>query len=172
MKRSNSSAQEAKEAVLAPITNGNTSGSPLKVIKDAAVGRKNAAANIREPTERSKADNNTQTLHEQRKDKENLNRRSYFSKAEREKDEESGWVTTSDLNSRAEGRDRSGRDRSISGATGRRSSSSQRPETATGSVVSGNGSLGGSVRKRLSLLKLGKKSSKGNMLMGGLREED
>lgn len=123
------------------------------------------------------------------------NRRSYFSRtgsvAEREKggDDESGWVTSSDLNSR-------GGSNGVAGVSRdggrRRSSSSHRPDTALSYGSRGNGSISkgagghggsgngvnslnsgiGSVKKRLSLLKLGKKGSKGTLLMGGLREED
>ena len=77
-----------------------------------------------------------------------------------EKDEDAGWVTQSDLTSASGGG--TGKD-----GLGRRSSSSQRPDTAT-SV----GSRVGSVRKRLSLLKLGKKSSKASVLVGSVAEEE
>ena len=79
-----------------------------------------------------------------------------------EKDEDAGWVT-----------ERSQSDfTSVSGTPGkdplgRRSSSSQRPDTAT-SV----GSRVGSVRKRLSMLKLGKKSSKASVLVSSVAEEE
>lgn len=75
-----------------------------------------------------------------------------------DKDEDAEWVTQSDLSASAGG----GKD-----GLGRRSSSSQRPETAT-SV----GSRVGSVRKRLSMLKLGKKSSKASVLVGSVAEEE
>lgn len=102
-----------------------------------------------------------------------------------EKDEETEWVTQSDLAGIAN-----------SGGTSRRSSSSQRPMTAvSGSTrngnLNGNGSkgnslrseslsregsvgsrVGGSVRKRLSLLKLGKKSSKASVLVDSVVEEE
>ncbi|KAG0646128.1 hypothetical protein D0Z07_8145 [Hyphodiscus hymeniophilus] len=76
-----------------------------------------------------------------------------------EKDEDVGWITEhtqSDLTSSAS-----------KDEVGRRSSSSQRPGTAT-SV----GSRVGSVRKRLSMLKLGKKSSKASVLVSSVAEED
>ncbi|KAF4617980.1 hypothetical protein G7Y89_g15009 [Cudoniella acicularis] len=72
-------------------------------------------------------------------------------------DEEGEWVTQSDLTT-------------TSGAVSvpsRRSSSSQRPD-----VTSSVGSKVGSVRKRLSMLKLGKKSSKASVLVGSVAEED
>ncbi|KAL3425484.1 SH3 domain-containing protein [Phlyctema vagabunda] len=53
------------------------------------------------------------------------------------------------------------------GATGRRSSSSNRPDTATTS-----NSAVGNVRKRLSMLKLGKKSSKASVLVSSVVEEE
>jgi hypothetical protein len=77
-----------------------------------------------------------------------------------EKDEDAEWVTQSDLTSASGGG--TGKD-----GLGRRSSSSQRPDTAT-SV----GSRVGSVRKRLSMLKLGKKSSKASVLVGSVAEEE
>ncbi|KAG9246481.1 hypothetical protein BJ878DRAFT_540274 [Calycina marina] len=90
-------------------------------------------------------------------------RRSYFaSPADRgrsEKDEGS-WVTSSDL-TRSNTRDAG------SMKDGRRSSSSQRPEDGVLGVLK----KGGSVRKRLSMLKLGKKSSKGNVFVGSVAEE-
>ena len=76
-----------------------------------------------------------------------------------EKDEDAEWVTHSDLTSASGAGGKDG--------LGRRSSSSQRPDTAT-SV----GSRVGSVRKRLSMLKLGKKSSKASVLVGSVAEED
>ena len=75
-----------------------------------------------------------------------------------EKDEDAEWVTQSDLSASAGG----GKE-----GIGRRSSSSQRPDTAT-SV----GSRVGSVRKRLSMLKLGKKTSKASVLVGSVAEEE
>ena len=79
-----------------------------------------------------------------------------------EKDEDPEWITErtqSDLTSASGGGGKDG--------IGRRSSSSQRPETAT-SV----GSRVGSVRKRLSMLKLGKKTSKASVLVSSVTEED
>ncbi|CZR52551.1 related to dock180 protein [Phialocephala subalpina] len=96
-----------------------------------------------------------------------------------EKDEETEWVTQSDIAGAA-------------GTTGsRRSSSSNRPMTGKsgggggfgsqkggsqrGESLSRDGSVGsrvGSVRKRLSLLKLGKKASKASVLVGSVAEED
>jgi hypothetical protein len=88
-----------------------------------------------------------------------------------EKGDEVEWVTSSELTS----------------AGGRRSSSEQRPKTGKSGSVSGSGealsreglsregSVGsrvGSVRKRLSRLTLGKKSSKASVLVGSLVEEE
>jgi dedicator of cytokinesis protein 3 len=108
--------------------------------------------------------NTNDTSSERSQSKEN-NRRSFFGggsvngigrgRQMSEKEEEGGeWVTSSDLTV-------------ASGGIGRRSSSSQRPDTAT-SV----GSRVGSVRKRFSMLKLGKKSSKASVLVGSLTEEE
>ncbi|KAH8687410.1 hypothetical protein BGZ60DRAFT_362811 [Tricladium varicosporioides] len=72
-------------------------------------------------------------------------------------DEDGEWVTSSDLTNTS----------GAVNAPARRSSSSQRPDT-TSSV----GSKVGSVRKRLSMLKLGKKSSKASVLVGSVAEED
>ena len=79
-----------------------------------------------------------------------------------EKDEDAGWVTErsqSDLTSASDG--------GVGKELDRRSSSSQRPVTAT-SV----GSRVGSVRKRLSMLRLGKKSSKASVLVSSVAEEE
>ena len=79
-----------------------------------------------------------------------------------EKHEDPEWITErtqSDLTSASGGGGKDG--------IGRRSSSSQRPETTT-SV----GSRVGSVRKRLSMLKLGKKTSKASVLVSSVAEED
>jgi dedicator of cytokinesis protein 3 len=75
--------------------------------------------------------------------------------------EDGEWITSSDLTA-SNTNTRSG---SVGGES-RRSTSSQRPD------VSSVGSKVGSVRKRLSLLKLGKKSSKANVLVGTVTEED
>ncbi|KAG4411743.1 hypothetical protein IFR04_015132, partial [Cadophora malorum] len=98
-----------------------------------------------------------------------------------EKDEESEWVTQSDLASQFNG-DVNGNGGGYGGkGGGRRSSSSNRPTTAksgggAGSLsLSRDGSVGskvGSVRKRLSRLTLGKKSSKASVLVGSVAEED
>ncbi|KAK2627628.1 hypothetical protein QTJ16_003594 [Diplocarpon rosae] len=77
-----------------------------------------------------------------------------------QKEEESEWVTQSDLASVA-----------------RRSSSSNRPPTGKsgGGPTSRDGSVGskvGSVRRRLSRLTLGKKASKASVLVGSVAEED
>ena len=79
-----------------------------------------------------------------------------------EKDEDAGWVTEhtqSELTTASGG--------AVGNELGRRSSSSQRPETA-----SSVGSRVGSVRKRLSMLKLGKKSSKASVLVSSVAEEE
>jgi hypothetical protein len=55
----------------------------------------------------------------------------------------------------------------VNGGTPRWSGSLKRPDTA-GSV----GSRVGSVRKRLSMLKLGKKSSNASVLVGSVAEEE
>lgn len=85
--------------------------------------------------------------------------------------EEGGeWVTSSDLSHVQTGTVRS-RSNGGSGWDGddgsRRSSSSQRPQETTSSV----GSRVGSVRKRFSMLKLGKKSSKASVLVSSVAEE-
>jgi dedicator of cytokinesis protein 3 len=74
--------------------------------------------------------------------------------------EDGEWLTSSDLSAASKTRSRSG------GGDSRRSTSSQRPDTSS------VGSKVGSVRKRLSLLKLGKKSSKANVLVSTVTEED
>ena len=133
-----------------------------------------------------KADSSHSSEHE--KLKENTNRRSFFSGMNSvgvgrgrsdpavlsENTEENEWVTSSDLTSAATSTN------NINGGVGkgRRSSSSQRHATAT--AGQGNpapsstlvGSRVGSVRKRLSMLKLGKKSSKVSVLVSSVAEEE
>jgi dedicator of cytokinesis protein 3 len=98
--------------------------------------------------------------------KENANRRSFFGgqgqglNSARSVDEEGEWVTNSDLTSASGG----------DGAV-RRSGSLRRTHTDTGSSPS-VGSRVGSVRKRLSMLKLGKKSSKTSFPVRSVAEED
>ncbi|KAG9234542.1 hypothetical protein BJ875DRAFT_509363 [Amylocarpus encephaloides] len=74
-------------------------------------------------------------------------------------DAEGEWVTQSELTTTSGARSQS------NGAESRRSSSSQRPE------ISGVGSRVGSVRKRLSNFRLGKKSSKASVMVGSVAEE-
>jgi dedicator of cytokinesis protein 3 len=110
--------------------------------------------------------------------KENHNRRSFFSAASAnananahatsrgrfdEQEEDGEWVTQSDLTMASSGA--GGNGKGVDSA--RRSSSSQRPDTAT--TV---GSRVGSVRKRLSMLKLGKKSSKASVQVQPVVEEE
>lgn len=171
LKRSTSQTQQVQEAVLAPITNGNTNGSPLQVIKDVTPQKAGISTDT---TPRGRGD--TTTTRSRSRSKENQ-RHSYFHRTDKE--EESSWVTSSDLHSRTDTQSR-GDANSRSASTikqkespVRRSSSSQRPETGVSSPSTGSVGRGvSSVKKRLSLLKLGKKNSKGNLLMGGLREED
>lgn len=121
---------------------------------------------------RGRGKSNAGSAHSHDREKENntsLNRRSFFGASGvgrgrtetvlSEKDEEGSneWVTQSDLTVASSGKE----------GPGRRSSSSQRPDTAT--TVN---SRVGSVRKRLSMLKLGKKSSKASVLVGSLKEEE
>ena len=80
-------------------------------------------------------------------------------RSERESDND--WVTDSDLTRSVTKDTQDG-----NGKDGRRSISSQRVE-AEGTVKKNVGS----VRKRLSMLKLGKKSSKGNVIVGTVAEE-
>ncbi|TVY89631.1 Dedicator of cytokinesis protein [Lachnellula willkommii] len=108
--------------------------------------------------------------------KENTNRRSFFgspqqaqqngmrSGANEPTDEEAGWVTSSDLTGGSGG----GGD---SDGAVRRSGSFRRANTGS-SGTSTVGSRVGSVRKRLSMLKLGKKSSKASVLVASVAEED
>ncbi|TVY53125.1 Dedicator of cytokinesis protein 1 [Lachnellula cervina] len=108
--------------------------------------------------------------------KENANRRSFFgsppqaqlngmrSGASEPADEEAGWVTSSDLTGGSGG----GGDGD--GAV-RRSGSFRRANTGS-SGTSTVGSRVGSVRKRFSMLKLGKKSSKASVLVASVAEED
>ena len=86
-------------------------------------------------------------------------------RSERESDND--WVTDSDL-TRSITKDSRTRGGNDNDKEGRRSTSSQRVETEGGGSVKKNV---GSVRKRLSMLKLGKKSSKGNVLVGSVAEE-
>ena len=108
--------------------------------------------------------------------KENANRRSFFGSPPHVQhpqqngtrgsndpaDEEAGWVTSSDLTAGSPG----GEDGAV-----RRSGSFRRANTAS-SGTSTVGSRVGSVRKRLSMLKLGKKSSKASVLVASVAEED
>lgn len=99
-----------------------------------------------------------------------------------EKEDDTEWITQSDLNFAADRGYNSGQaDDNSNGNTnggGRRSSSSARPKT--GGSQSRDGSIdaergGGtkaSVRKRFSMLKLGKKSSKASVRVGSVAEED
>ncbi|KAH6721718.1 hypothetical protein BKA61DRAFT_162673 [Leptodontidium sp. MPI-SDFR-AT-0119] len=98
-----------------------------------------------------------------------------------EKQEESEWITQSDLASQFDtGNGNGNANGGVNGkGGGRRSSSSNRPTTAKssggGMSLSRDGSVGskvGSVRKRLSRLTLGKKSSKASVLVGSVAEED
>ena len=73
--------------------------------------------------------------------------------------DDNDWVTDSDLTKDSRTRDGNGKDE-------RRSMSSQRIE-----IEESMKRNVGSVRKRLSMLKLGKKSSKGNVLVGSVTEE-
>lgn len=161
MKRNNSTTQEAQEAVLAPITNGNSTGSPLKVIKDVTPQKSKQSSD----TARGRGDSTAARSRSDSKE----NRNSFFNRTDKE--EEVTWVTSSDITpSRINHTVVQQKE-----SPARRSSSSQRPESAGNTPVSAGGTVGrgvNSVKKRLSMLKLGKKSSKGTLLMGGLREED
>lgn len=99
-----------------------------------------------------------------------------------EKGEDAEWITQSDLNYAA---DRGYNSDQINGngnakvnGSSRRSSSSARPKTggSPGQNGSVNGEHGGgskgSVRKRFSMLKLGKKSSKASVRVGSVAEEE
>ena len=87
-------------------------------------------------------------------------------RSERESDKD--WVTDSDL-TRSVTKDSSARGGDPRDGSGRRSDSVDREgnEFGSGNVKKNMGS----VRKRLSMLKLGKKSSKGNVLVGSVAEE-
>jgi len=146
------------EAVLAPVVNGK---------KDGGRGRGNSATS------------KDGSHHDGAGSKEN--RRSFFSAngvglgrgRASVKEEEDGreWGTQSDISAVSSG--------GAGGGVGRRSSSShQRPTTAKSSgagtstgAASSVGSRVGSVRKRLSLLKLGKKTSKASVLVDSVAEE-
>lgn len=183
-----------QEAVLAPVVNGNgqvksVSGS-VKKKGSVAEGRKRGKSGASETESISK-------------ENANANRLSFFSGGNlttlgsigrgrgrdttnyhfSEKNEESEWITQSDLASQAGGVRNGVME---VGYGGRRSSSSARPKTSgskTGSM-SREGSVGrestggvsvgtmGSVRKRFSMLKLGKKSSKASVLVDSVAEED
>jgi dedicator of cytokinesis protein 3 len=148
LKRSGNHPQaQAQEAVLAPITNGSVSAISTRDAKnDKSRGRGRGISE----SERSRSGSKE-------------NRGSVFgvNGVGRGQTDDGEWVTQSDLTSIS----------AAGGKEGRRSSSSQRPETAT----SDGKSVGrvGSVRKRLSMLKLGKKSSKASVLtMSGVAEEE
>ena len=171
LKRNTSQTQQVQEAVLAPITNGNTTGSPLQVIKDVTPQKTRVSKDI----PRGRGDSTT--TRSRSRSKENSHRHSYFHRPDKE--EESSWVTSSDLHSRTDVHSRGDMNSRSTGSVkqketpSRRSSSSQRPENGVSSPSTGSVGRGvSSVKKRLSLLKLGKKNSKGNLLMGGLREEE
>ncbi|KUJ13526.1 uncharacterized protein LY89DRAFT_737505 [Mollisia scopiformis] len=139
----------AQEAVLAPVINGGN-------VKESGVVVQHRGVKDDGSSERSRSKEN---------------RKSFFGSGGTlgsigrgrgrelsEKDEEADWVTQSDI------------------AGNRRSSSSQRPKTGGTEGLSRDGSVGsrvgGSVRKRLSMLKLGKKSSKASVLVGSVAEEE
>jgi dedicator of cytokinesis protein 3 len=149
------------EAVLAPVVNGK---------KDGGRGRGNSATS----KDGSQYDGTGSKE----------NRRSFFSAngvglgrgRTSVKEEEDGreWVTQSDLSTVSSGGAGGG-----SGVGRRSSSSHQRPTTAKSSgagtgtgTASSVGSRVGSVRKRLSLLKLGKKTSKASVLVDSVTEEE
>lgn len=168
MKRNNSTAQEVQEAVLAPITNGKSTGSPLKVIKDVTPQK----AMTSNDTTRGRGDSTAARSRSDSKE----NRNSYFLNNRTDKEEEVGWVTSSDI---SQSRNVNGNNTTVvkqkESPSARRSSSSQRPESVENTPATGGGTVGrgvSSVKKRFSMLKLGKKNSKGTLLMGGLREED
>jgi hypothetical protein len=166
VRRDREGGRSTHEAVLAPVINGG--------------GKKEKDGRGRGDSSASKDDSQLEGAKE--------NRRSFFSAngggLGRGRTREEEWVTQSDLSAA-----------STSGVTGfgvgggggsgvnRRSSSSQRPTTAkssaagtvtgTGSgTASSVGSRVGSVRKRLSMLKLGKKTSKASVLVGSVTEEE
>ena len=149
------------EAVLAPVVNGK---------KDGGRGRGNSATS----KDGSQYDGTGSKE----------NRRSFFSAngvslgrgRASVKEEEDGreWVTQSDLSTVSSAGAGGG-----SGVGRRSSSSHQRPTTAKSSgagtgtgTASSVGSRVGSVRKRLSLLKLGKKTSKASVLVDSVTEEE
>jgi dedicator of cytokinesis protein 3 len=148
-------AQEA-QAVLAPVINGG-----------------NATATATRTQRRESND----TSSERSRSKEN--RKSFFSagvgsigrgrgRLMSEKEEDADWVTQSDLAGMKNQNQKNG-------SLGRRSSSSQRPKTGKSGGREDTNSVGsrvGSVRKRLSMLKLGKKTSKASGLVGSVTEED
>jgi len=146
LKRNN---PDAKEAVAASFTNGNTSESPLRVVQGSPPSRDRAESATTRTRSRSPVNGATSK------------RASYFSRINggTSEKEDSLWVTSSDLNSY----ERSGTMRSRGNSEATVLSKSSAGKT---------GGDGGSVRKRLSLLKLGKKGSKGTLLMSGVREED
>jgi dedicator of cytokinesis protein 3 len=178
-----------QEAVLAPVVNGNA----VKSISGSIKKKTNGVKNI-QGTKKAKSGNGEE---ESERSRSKENRKSFFSSGDlgsigrgrgrdakmSEKEEESEWITQSDLSS-AVGGGKGGADAYYSG---RRSSSSARPKTGGSQAQSTlslkrDGSVGrgesastsamGSVRKRFSMLKLGKKSSKASVLVDSVAEED
>jgi hypothetical protein len=86
--------------------------------------------------------------------------------------DESAWVTQSDLASLARSRESEDDYRPTTGKSHKASMMSRKASVASQASEGGKSDIGvgtmGSVRKRLSMLKLGKKSSKGNVLTGNV----
>ena len=148
LKRSGNQPQtQAQEAVLAPITNGSVS----------AISTRDAKSE----KSRGRGRDISESEHSLSGSKENQGSMFGVNDVRRSQTDDGEWVTQSDLTSVS----------ATGGKEGRRSSSSQRPETATSDGKSI--SRVGTVRKRLSMLKLGKKSSKASVLtMSGVTEEE
>ncbi len=157
------------EAVLAPVINGGN----VKKESGLAVGRGRGKDDSSSERSRSKE-----------------NRKSFFSSSGglssigrgrgreiSEKDEETEWVTQSDLAGAADSARRSSSSqRPMTGKSGLTKERSRGEASQRGDSISRDGSMrstvGGSVRKRLSMLKLGKKSSKASVLVDSVAEED
>jgi len=157
------------EAVLAPVINGGN----VKKESGLAIGRGRGKDDSSSERSRSKE-----------------NRKSFFSSSGglgsigrgrgreiSEKDEEMEWVTQSDLAGAADSARRSSSSqRPMTGKSGLTKEGSRGGTSQRGDSLSRDGSMGsrvgGSVRKRFSMLKLGKKSSKASVLVDSVAEED